>query len=406
MTELEVASVRHPDRAKLDEENSASATARLDRYLRLAQTARGTEAGDYLRRFWHPILLADEVPSGYAAQVRIMGEDLAIWRTTSGQVSLVANQCPHRGTFLHTGTVEGDFLRCMYHGWMFAGDGQCVAAPPERETFAARQRVASYPVEEYLGLVFAYLGEGTPPPLPRYPELEEGAAVRAQSYDRRCNYFYDVDNGLDPTHTYFTHAGSSLDVAGLDAVPEVEGEESRWGIAQYGRRGGRTRVSHHGMPNILLLSVPDFIDEGWPWSQIMVWRVPVDDDSHINFTVNFLHGTAAQNELYLSRMVAWEQEVAALPPRHDLVDDILAGRVRVRDPEVLARADLLMIQDDVTQVAQGPLERRAEEKLGRGDVLITLLRRLWRRDLDAIANGEEPTAWEWTPEHQATNGLA
>lgn len=373
------------------------------RYARLALTGPGTLAGRYMRQFWQPVAVAHEVVAGRAKPIVVMNEELALWRSESGVHQLISNRCPHRGTLLHTGYVEDDCLRCRYHGWSFDGDGACVDAPAEHERFSAGRSVVAYPTQEYLGLVFAYMGEGEPPPLPRYDDLTAGASWRAQAYERRCNYFYDIDNGVDPTHTRFTHRGSVLDVPGLERVPDVEGEESEWGIVQYGRRGEHTRVSHHGMPNILHLRVPDYLDRGWRWGDILVWRVPVDDGNHINFTVNFFAGTPEQQEIFLQRMVAWEESVSPLRPRTEVVDDILAGRLTIED--VLDRPDLLMIQDDVTQEGQGDHEIRDVEQLGRGDVLISLLRRIWHRELDCLERGEPMTQWVRPAGMAATTGL-
>ena len=91
---------------------------------------------------------------------------------TAARRYFVGYRCAHRGTQLSVGWVEGDFIRCFYHGWKYDGAGQCVEQPAEAEAFAPKVRVPAYPVQEYIGLIFAYLGEGEPPPLPRYPKME------------------------------------------------------------------------------------------------------------------------------------------------------------------------------------------------------------------------------------------
>src|SRR5437667_5892622 len=109
--------------------------------------------------------------------LRIHGEDFPLYRGQVGRAHAVAFRCAHRGTQLSTGWVEGDNLRCFYHGWMYDGSGQCVEQPAEPQPFCEKIRIRSYPVQEYLGLIFAYLGEGEPPELPGYREFEADEVV-------------------------------------------------------------------------------------------------------------------------------------------------------------------------------------------------------------------------------------
>src|SRR5437867_2499090 len=102
---------------------------------------------------------------------------------------LPAFRCAHRGTRLSTGWVEGDDLRCFYHGWKYGPDGQCIEQPAEPEPFCSRIKIRGYPVQECLGLIFAYLGEGQPPELPRFPDFEKPGTLRISYYVRDCNFF-------------------------------------------------------------------------------------------------------------------------------------------------------------------------------------------------------------------------
>jgi 5,5'-dehydrodivanillate O-demethylase oxygenase subunit len=101
-----------------------------------------------------------------------MGEDFTLYRGESGKSYVVDFRCAHRQTQLSVGWVEEDCIRCFYHGWKYDGSGQCVEIPGEEESVAGKVRIKSYPVQEYLGLIFVYFGAGEPPPLPRYPECE------------------------------------------------------------------------------------------------------------------------------------------------------------------------------------------------------------------------------------------
>src|SRR6266508_2352874 len=160
-----------------------------------APTGPGTLAGRYLRRFWQPVYVAADLPPGHARPLRIMNEDYTLYRGESGTPHVTAFRCAHRGTQLSIGWVEGDCLRCFYHGWKYDGSGQCVEQPAEEAGFAAKVRIQSYPVHEYLGLIFAYLGEGEPPPVPRYPDMEDcDGLLEWDSYPRACNYFNNLEN--------------------------------------------------------------------------------------------------------------------------------------------------------------------------------------------------------------------
>src|SRR5215472_6982885 len=158
-------------------------------------TGPGTLAGKYMRMFWHPVYRAEDLPTGKAKPIRIMGEDFTLYRGTGGTPHMVAFRCAHRGTQLSAGWVEGDCIRCMYHGWLYDSTGQCLEQPAEQESFAKKIRIRSCPTEEYLGLIFAYLGEGKAPPLPRYPHFEkEGVLEVLPVQVWPCNFFQRVDN--------------------------------------------------------------------------------------------------------------------------------------------------------------------------------------------------------------------
>ena len=189
-------------------------------------TGPGTLAGRYMRMFWQPVFRAQDLPAGRALPLRIMSEDFTIYRGEGGTPHVVAPRCAHRRTQLSVGWVEGDCIRCFYHGWKYDADGQCVEQPAEHESFAGKVRIASYPTREYLGLIFAYLGEGEPPELPRYPELEAEGVLEIEVFVRACNYFGDLENPCDPLHVTFAHQGSRIEVNRHIDVRNIKAEES------------------------------------------------------------------------------------------------------------------------------------------------------------------------------------
>ncbi len=371
-------------------------------YTDFVHTGPGTLAGRYLRTFWHPVYLAAELPAGRAVPVRIMSEDFTLYRGEGGQPHAVAFRCAHRGTQLSTGWVEGDCIRCFYHGWKYDPTGQCVEMPAEDPSFPSRVRIRAYPTAEYLGLIFVYLGEGEPPPLPRYPDFEQDGVLLTSSYVRHCNYFQNIENGLDPVHTAFAHRESRGTFVGLEGVPRMTGEESPWGITMYGTRpNGKVRVNQFGMPNVLHIMLPAGTREAG-WMDALAWRVPVDDETHRSFNVNLVHVTGEAAERYRAWLAS--QPPYTGPSAVELGDAVLRGELRVDDIE--DRSVIVNVQDYVAQVGQGRIQDRRQERLGRSDVLVILLRRIWARELRAFAEGRPLKAWTRPPGLVATSGAA
>lgn len=166
------------------------------RMRRLTETAAGTPMGQLLRRFWHPIAVSRDVEVGKAKAVRLLGEDLTLYRGESGDAYLVAGRCAHRLTMLHTGWVEGEEIRCMYHGWKYDSDGKCVGRPAEKSCREPNIRIAAYPVREYSGLIFTYIGDGEPPEfdLPRKDVFEHDGMLLFQRKEIwPCNWLQHVE---------------------------------------------------------------------------------------------------------------------------------------------------------------------------------------------------------------------
>lgn len=367
-------------------------------------TGPGTLAGRYLRMFWHPVYLARELKPAHAVPVRIMSEDFTLYRGESGTAYAVGFRCAHRGTQLSAGWVEGDCVRCFYHGWKYDGAGQCVEQPAENPPFSSKVKIRSYSTEEYLGLIFVYLGEGEAPPLPRYPELEEEGILEASSYLRHCNYFNSLDNGIDEVHVAFTHSMSGFTSYGLNQdIPKIDAEETEYGIVQYGTRSdGIVRVTHQLMPNILYIKgSPDNSESGW--RDAFAWRVPIDDVSHKSFNAALVHVKAEAAERYHEQREKRMARLAILSSAHELAAAVLAGKIRIQDIE--DRPDIVNIQDHVAQEGQGAIADRQHERLGRSDVAVILLRKIWQRELTAMAAGRPVKEWTRVNRLTATTGV-
>src|SRR3954469_1605157 len=158
----------------------------------ITRTGPGTPGGDLLRRYWQPVALQEDLPvDGPPQPVRLLGEDLVLFRDEQGQPGLLGIHCAHRGADLSYGRVEDGGLRCIYHGWLYDRNGRCLEQPgePAGSTFHERIRQTAYPCEELAGMVFAYLGPGEPPLLPNYDFLhaEPGHSFVVKIY-QDCSY--------------------------------------------------------------------------------------------------------------------------------------------------------------------------------------------------------------------------
>ena len=371
-------------------------------YKDLMVSAPGTLAGTYLRKFWQPIFLSEKLGVGKAKPVKVMHEAFTLFRGASGKAHLIDARCPHRGVQLSAGWVEDDCIRCMYHGWMFDGDGQCVDQPAEPETYKKQVKIRSYPVEEYLGLIFAWFGDGTPPPLPRYPWFEDEGVLVADSYVRPSNYFYTLDNHSDEVHVIFTHRNTAFTRAGLVTVPSVEAEEMDYGIRVVARSpNGKVRANQLLMPNIITFKSSPSKSDG-SFSDRSAWRVPIDDNSHLSFGVNLhrVQGEAAVKRFH--DIEAKERRKVEGPESAEVVaQQILNGERSLDDADVLERPDLVNIQDNVAQMSQPLVDQPFDEMLGRSDRGVVLFRKIWYRELEALRDGKPLKDWR-IPERLAT----
>ena len=353
-------------------------------------TGPGTLAGRFMRSFWQPICTSAQVEKGRARREQIMSEFVTLYRGDSGEVHAVADRCPHRGTQLSAGWVEGDCIRCFYHGWMFDGAGNCVEQPAEKESFAAKIEIASYPVREYLGLVFVYLGEGKAPEFPRYPELEHEDAGELMTEARVAapyNYFQRIENNMDQVHVAFVHR-DVFGAEGVGEVPQFEVEETDYGMIAYGKRPELPdRLTYFQMPNVAVLLVPP-LQGSKTWSPFVVWRVPVDDEHNRSFNVRqvkFEPGYTRDPRLDRDRT---QEEIT-------VARDVLEGRKHLDQLDPEDRKLLVPVQDHIAQMGQGTIADRSNDHLGQSDVGVILIRKLWREELRAVADGRPRRLWSW-----------
>ncbi len=364
-----------------------------DRMAALSETSAHTAMGKMLRKFWHPIALSSSVAAGTAKAVRLLGEDFALYRGESGTPHLIVNRCAHRLTKLHTGWIEGEMLRCMYHGWKYDATGQCVERPAERPGTEADIRIKAYPVHEYCGLIFAWLGEGEPPvfDLPRKAVFEGKNVLLFQRQEVwPCNWLQHAENSLDALHVSFAHQTGIVGVFGeaiSTLVPELRYEETLAGIRQTAIRseGGtsQVRISDWTFPYANHVAVPP-IEAGAPWMELSNWMVPIDDTHTNRVTLIAAEITTEAGNEGLRRYFDGCQTYNAA----DHHDDLFAGKYP-EDPLIR----LTSAQDYVTLVGQGAIADRANERLASSDRGIAMLRRILWREMDAINAGKPTKPW-------------
>lgn len=381
---------------------------RTEQLKLLHQTSRGTLMGTLLRRFWHPVALSRDVGNGAAKGLQILGEELTLYRGQSGRAYLVGGRCAHRLSVLHTGWVEGESIRCIYHGWMFDGSGQCIERPAEKDRGVPSSRVAGYALREYGGLVFAYLGEEPAPEfeLPRKEvfERKEGVLVaRAEKWP--CNWFQQVENSMDATHVSFVHQKGVVGPFGAavtTTIPELSYAETEAGIEQVAARAkGNVRKSDWTFPNNNHIVVPG-LAKGDPWRDLGVWMVPNDDEHTTRFMLHSapLAGKDAQ------RLLQCFEEFGDYNAA-DHHEELFAGKYP-QDPYI----QLASAQDYVAMVGQGAIVPRERELLGRSDRGIAMLRGIFLRELEAIRVGRPTKHWRRLqasaemPTQPGTAGLA
>ncbi|MFN3890668.1 MAG: Rieske 2Fe-2S domain-containing protein [Beijerinckiaceae bacterium] len=354
----------------------------------LHETGRNTLMGRLLRRFWQPVALASDVGVRQARPIRIMGEDLTLYRGESGSPHLIGGRCAHRCTLLHTGLIREEQISCMYHGWRFDGSGLCTEIPAEPKPRANPIRIAGYPAREYGGLIFAYMGEGVAPEfdLPRKNAFEaddRSLFPKREYWD--CNWFQQVENSMDAVHLSFAHLwgvpgqfGSSISAGG--EIPALAYEETSSGIRQIATRSnGNVRISDWTFPNNNHIVVPG-PDKKASWGHVSVWAVPIDDHRTMRFRI---YATEKVDDATAARIRA---DLDFEPTR--CADALFNG-----DLSGLSEQSIISAQDYVAVRGQGEICDRGVENLSSSDAGVIFLRRVFLRELEAIASGAPPKTW-------------
>lgn len=342
----------------------------------------GTPMGEMLRRYWHPVECSEKITSK-PQRVKVLGEELVLYRGASGAPVMMQLRCAHRSLALDYGRVEGDDLRCPYHGWLYDKAGKCLAQPaePEGSTFKEKIQIRAYPVQEVSGLVFGYMGPLPAPLLPLYDVLrmEEGAKV-IQLRTFNANWFNHVENSVDVSHLAWLH-GHSFPAYGARKITY------HWDRQSYGAdnvmlvdgvRADDTHISCYAFPTVNRFNLPP-LTPGGALVCGLLYRVPVDDESVA---------------LYFVRFVPAEKRSLQLVIRHDKRDEYKHSD---EDWWGLDLGD----QDRMAVEQQGVIADRLNEHLGVSDGGIILMRKMMRESLAAVAQGSDPLCVIRDPAQQA-----
>ncbi|MGE0796900.1 MAG: Rieske 2Fe-2S domain-containing protein [Lautropia sp.] len=369
---------------------------RAEQFKRLTQCGPDTDMGRLLRLFWHPVGLSRELAKGKAKPVRILGEDLTLYRGESGRAHLVGGFCRHRRTRLHTGWVQGERIRCAYHGWQYDGTGRCTERPAERGEVPAGCRIPGYPTNEYCGFIFAYLGEGEAPAfeLPRKDPYEEPNVIIAALHETwNINWFQMVENQQDGVHISFLHKtlreGSFINMV-TDTIPTLEHTETDCGIEQKAIRSeNNIRIGNWTFPNNSHVMVPG-LTQADPWMNSGLWVVPSSDRTTERFTIYSLSTEdQAARERFLAYFEKFGNPIYQSAEHHDEL--MLHGEGPSEEDSLFG---LIPAQDYLGIAGQGVVADRENEMLGRSDAGIVMLRRIFWREMDALKDGRPTKRWK------------
>lgn len=376
----------------------------------ICRTGPGTPGGALMRRYWQPVALVEELPSGGAPlAVELLSEKLVLFRDEADQPALITRRCPHRGADLSYGRVESGGIRCLYHGWVFSGDGRCLEQPGEPAASTLRDKVkfAAYPCREAGGMIFAYLGPGDPPQLPDLPFLR-GPTDRAwyTKVHHDCNYLQGQEGNCDPQHLSVLHRflpqgeapQPDLNRALIaDAAPRIEVEETGFGLRIQAIRAGDAgtnlvRITNIVMPNFSAFDGGPLVD---PKRQRPVpnmgywvhWHVPINDTQHWKYAVAYRYDGPVD--------VQYQQEEfaflgAGYSSGRNEANRYLQDREEMRTQTYAGMGRYFQEHDKFAVESQGPISDRSTEFLGAADRAVILMRRMLLAAVEDVRQGRDP----------------
>ncbi len=371
----------------------------LEANERFTQVGPGTPCGELMRRYWHPVAGASELNERYTTPVRLLGEDLVLYKDRSGTLGLVGSQCPHRKMGMVYAVPEQHGLRCAYHGWLYDETGKCLEMPYEEAedpdgAFREKVTILTYPVQVMGGLVWAYLGPQPAPLLPRWDYLVMDDLVRDIAYaELPCNWLQCQENSLDPVHVEWLHGSFSNYIEEMLGRPpkRTRSKHAMIGfdrfdygiIKRHGYEGSTEEATEwaDGHPIIFPYTLRQGGD-GWDrerWSEgtgpAVQIRVPIDDETTGHWWLRSFQkepGDAQQSD---GDVPFVELPIPSLDRR---------GRPQWH------MFDANPPQDLVAWFSQGKIQDRTTETLGRSDKGIILFRQMLEENIAIVEDGGDP----------------
>ena len=359
----------------------------------LTQIGPGTPCGEYFRRFWLPVALTSEL-ADVPLRVRILGEDLVLFRDLSGELGLLELHCPHRGASLEYGKIRDHGIACCYHGWHFAVDGTILEMPTHGADATLEERLfqGAYPVHEYAGMVFAYMGPPErKPPFPVYDVFEKpGVTHHVYKFSWPCNWLQIRENGMDPLHGKYLHADAGQKFPPtFGVVPTLDFHESPLGMLYITTR--RIGDMIYLRQNELFLPVADWINglEDAQGETIFDRRgggtdfvVPIDD-THSHF-IMMLDVTEDQNDTGMNGLFDRDKSREVALGLNDSIPTSGQNGDRPYQERQRSAGDW----DAIT--TQGAVHSHSGEHLGVSDAGVVQYRNMVRREIQKVQAGEDP----------------
>ncbi len=351
---------------------------------RLTRVGPGTPAGDLLRRYWHPVATDQQLAENPVRSVRLLGEDLTLFRDRQGRLGLLQRRCAHRSVDLRHGIPTEAGLRCPYHGWMYDASGQCIEQPAEdpEHNFAGRVKIAAYPAQELGGLIWAYIGPAPAPLLPRWDIFVEDNVFRqAGTTVVPCNWLQCQENAVDTVHVEWMHGAFgqyALERKGITdeaAFRQVGNflrhhvklgfERNAIGIQKYRLREGEDEATAPSWLEGHPLVFPNYVLIGGPGREELQIRVPVDDTTTWHIAYQIYHPA----------------DGVMLPPQET---------IETFDVPIEEYPEYVLGQDIVAWPAQGAITDRSVEKLAETDRGLILFRRMLEEQIQVVEDGGDP----------------
>jgi len=388
----------------------------------LTQTNRGAPAGELLRRYWQPVALASELPPGGAPlAVRILGEDLALFRDDQGRVGLLGLHCSHRGTDLSYGRIEDGGLRCLYHGWLYDNHGRCLEQPGEPGGGVNRDAIRhrAYPCQEKGGVIFTYMGPGEAPLLPNYEFLNQPAGhFCVYKVYHECNYLQANEGNIDPVHLSFLHRflehkeerytgvrgtdESHYNLIAKAQPPTLDVEITDFGVRIYSVRQMGDDKIYLRVSNFVLPNLSTFPGQTGGQGYGINWHVPIDDTHHWKYCF-FFNREAPLDQAVIDKSLA-EVDEHHRPVRNE-ANHFMQDRQSMQTQTYTGMGGGFQTHDAFATGSQGAVQDRTQENIVCSDIAIVAARKLMEKAIRDIQDGREPPHVLRTPEQNDLSHL-